>query len=337
MDLSCVAYDPDLRPGARNAVNACLRLQPGERVTLVADLEAIEIAAALAREIERVGAPYRAFLLEEIAERPLAAMPGEVLADLEHSQASLFAASAEEGELRARIQLTDVTTRLGIRHGHMVSITPRIMREGMRADFDEVDRLSQRLLERARATRSIRVTSRGGTDITAEFSPLLRWIKTSGIITREKWGNLPGGEVFTSPREVNGRFVVDGVVGDYLCRKYGDLRATPLTVEVSGSRITAIACDNDALLDEFSAYVSTDENSNRVGEFALGTNTAVRDVVGNILQDEKIPGVHVAFGHPYAHHTGADWVSSTHIDCVGRDYDVWMDGEQVMREGRYLI
>ena len=54
-----------------------------------------------------------------------------------------------------------------------------------------------------------------------------------------------------------------------------------------------------------------------MGEFALGTNTAVRDVVGNILQDEKIPGVHVAFGHPYAHHTGADWVSSTHIDCVG--------------------
>ena len=337
MDLSCVAYDPDLRPGAWNAVNACLRLQPHERVTLVTDLEAFEIAAALAREIERVGSTYRTFVLEEIAERPLAAMPDEVLADLESSQASLFAASAQEGELTARIQLTDVTTRLGIRHGHMVSITPRIMREGMRADFAEVDRLSERLLERARATRTMRVTSRAGTDLTAEFSPLLKWIKTSGIITREKWGNLPGGEVFTSPREVNGRFVVDGVVGDYLCRKYGDLRSTPLTVEVEGSRIAATACDNEELLHEFRAYVTTDENSDRVGEFALGTNTAVRDVVGNILQDEKIPGVHVAFGHPYAHHTGADWVSSTHIDCVGRDFDVWMDGEQVMREGQYLI
>ncbi len=337
MDLSCVAYDPDLRPGAWNAVNACLRLRPHERVTLVADFEALEIAAALAREIERVGAPYSVFLLEEIAERPLAAMPPEVLADLEHSQASLFAASAQVGELAARIQLTDVTTRLGIRHGHMVSITPRIMREGMRADFEEVDRLSERLLQRARATRTMRVTSRAGTELTVEFSPLLKWIKTSGIITREKWGNLPGGEVFTSPREVNGRFVVDGVVGDYLCRKYGDLRSTPLIVEIEGSRITATACDNTELLEEFRAYVTTDENSDRVGEFALGTNTAVRDVVGNILQDEKIPGVHMAFGHPYSHHTGADWVSSTHIDCVGREFDVWMDGEPVMREGQYLI
>ncbi|MGC4056341.1 MAG: hypothetical protein QM757_46675 [Paludibaculum sp.] len=24
-----------------------------------------------------------------------------------------------------------------------------------------------------------------------------------------------------------------------------------------------------------------------------------RDVIGNILQDEKIPGVHIAFGNPY--------------------------------------
>jgi aminopeptidase len=39
-----------------------------------------------------------------------------------------------------------------------------------------------------------------------------------------KWGNLPGGETFTTPGEVNGTFVIDGVVGDYLCAKYGDLR-----------------------------------------------------------------------------------------------------------------
>jgi aminopeptidase len=55
-----------------------------------------------------------------------------------------------------------------------------------------------------------------------------------------------------------------------------------------------------------------------VGEFAIGTNIGVRDVIGNILQDEKIPGVHIAFGNPYGAHTGADWYSATHIDVVGR-------------------
>ena len=60
-------------------------------------------------------------------------------------------------------------------------------------------------------------------------------------------------------------------------------------------------------------------------------------VIGNILQDEKIPGVHVAFGHPYSEHTGADWFSKTHIDCVGRDFDIWFDGEQVMKNGKFLV
>ncbi|PYL32458.1 MAG: aminopeptidase, partial [Verrucomicrobia bacterium] len=111
----------------------------------------------------------------------------------------------------------------------------------------------------------------------------------------EKWGNLPGGEIFTAPANTNGTFVVDGVVGDYLCSKYGDLRDTPLTIQVAGNRIVELRCENKELLDDFRAYTSTDENSNRVGEFAIGTNTALTRVIGNILQDEKIPGVHIAF------------------------------------------
>ena len=203
--------------------------------------------------------------------------------------------------------------------------------------FAEVDDLSTRLIAKARAASTIVVKSAGGTDVVARFSPKLRWIKTSGIITEEKWGNLPGGEIFTSPATVDGRFVVDGVVGDYLCNKYGDLRKKPLTIEIRDARIVDLQCDDQELVEEFRAYTSTDENSNRVGEFALGTNTAVHDVIGNILQDEKIPGMHMAFGHPYSQHTMADWVSKTHIDCVGRNADVWLDDEQVMAEGRFLI
>ncbi|RMG67937.1 MAG: aminopeptidase, partial [Calditrichaeota bacterium] len=210
-----------------------------------------------------------------------------------------------------------------------------IMTQGMRADFNEIDRLSTRLVNRARETRRIHATSQGGTDIEAVFSPELRWVKTSGIITPEKWGNLPGGEIFTSPLRVDGLFVVDGVVGDYLCAKYGDLKETPLTIEIENSRIRALYCDNKQLLEEFSTYVSTDENSNRVGEFAIGTNLAIHDVIGNILQDEKIPGIHIAFGHPYSEHTGQTWFSSTHIDCVGRAFNIWMDGELIMEDGHF--
>lgn len=337
MMMQDILVDPDLAPGAHNAIHTCLRLKPEERITLITDRETRDIAAALVREIEAVGAAYSLLVLEDFAPRPLTAMPTPVLEDLDRSQVSIFAAQAQMGELGSRIAMTSVINRRKIRHGHMVNITREIMLEGMRADFDEVDRLSARLIAKARPAKQIRVTSPAGTDLVAEFAPHLKWLKTSGIITTEKWGNLPGGEIFTSPATVNGRFVTDGVVGDYLCRKYGDLRETPLTIDIRDARIAGLECANPELLEEFRRYVSTDENSDRVGEFALGTNIAVQDVRGNILQDEKIPGVHIAFGHPYAEHTGQDWVSSTHIDCVGRDFDVWIDGEAVMSGGRFLI
>jgi len=334
-DLAAAA--PELAPGARNAIHTCLRLEAHERVTLITDREALDIAAALAREVEEVGSPYRLMVLEDYAPRPLAGMPPAVLAELERSQVSVYAAAALPGELPARIAMAEVINRRRIRHGHMVNIDRRIMTEGMRADFAAVDALSSRLIEKVRPARSVRVTSPGGTDLTATFSPHLKWIKTSGIISPDKWGNLPGGEIFTCPEGVEGRFVVDGVVGDYLCRKYGDLRQTPLVIDVAGSRIRGLACDDAELLAEFRAYTATDANSDRVGEFAIGTNIALGDVVGNILQDEKIPGVHIAFGHPYAEHTGADWASTTHIDCVARESSIWVDGEQVMERGRFLI
>ena len=135
----------------------------------------------------------------------------------------------------------------------------------------------------------------------------------------------------------SGVFVVDGVVGDYLCQKYGDIQETPLAIEVENNRIRFLRCENKELLEEFRAYTSTDDNSNRVGEFAVGTNTACTHVIGNILQDEKIPGVHIAFGHPYAEHNGANWVSKTHIDCVGRDFEIWFGGEKVMEGGKFVV
>ena len=67
--------------------------------------------------------------------------------------------------------------------------------------------LSQKLIEKARKARYIKCKSNGGTDIIAEFSPKLKWLKTSGIISVDKWGNLPGGEIFTSPLNVEGLFV----------------------------------------------------------------------------------------------------------------------------------
>jgi leucyl aminopeptidase (aminopeptidase T) len=193
------------------------------------------------------------------------------------------------------------------------------------------------VLNLVRPAKRIRATTPSGSAFEATFTPAYKWIKTSGLISPEKWGNLPGGEVFTTPLEVNGTFVIDGVVGDWLCAKYGRLDRTPLTILVEKNRLVEATSTNQTLRDDFWAYTHTDENSDRVGEFAIGTNVEVKSVIGEILQDEKFPGIHIAFGNPYGAHTGADWYSSTHIDVVGTEFDIWVDEAQIMRRGQFLI
>jgi aminopeptidase len=272
-------------------------------------------------------------------------MPSAVLADMETSQVSIFAVQVQPNELKSRMQMTDVVNRRRMPHAHMVNITPEIMCDGMRSDYDQVDRLSQQVLDRVRRATRIRATTPAGTNIVSEMNPDYKWFKTSGIISPEKWGNLPGGECFTSPGEVNGTFVVDGVVGDWLCARYGLLAETPLIIEIANNRIVSCSSTNQELERDFWAYTHTDENSDRVGEFAIGTNIGVSRVIGNILQDEKFPGIHIAFGNPYGEHTGAPWRSGTHIDVVGLGFNIWLESsdgpnqvtEQIMRDGKFLI
>ena len=335
--IASIRFDPEYLPGAHSAIHTCLRLQPSETITIITDEFSQDIAASLYQQVLSLGAKAYVFVLEDLVPRPMAGMPREVLEALEESHVSIFCAQAQTGELTARRQMSDVVNRRKIRHAHMVNINHQIMMEGMRADFLAIDKLSAQLIAKARQAKTIRVTSRAGTNITGQFTSNLAWLKTSGIISPDKWGNLPGGEIFTSPARVDGLFVTDGVVGDYLCAKYGVLEKTPLYIEIENSRIKSLRCANKELEEEFNLYTHTDENSDRVGEFAIGTNLAVKHVIGHILQDEKIPGIHIAFGHPYSEHTGADWVSSTHIDCVALHCDIWLDEEKIMQDGEFIF
>ncbi|HSY73289.1 MAG TPA: aminopeptidase [Alloacidobacterium sp.] len=330
-------FPEEFTPGAHAAVFACLRIEPHEKITLITDRETTPIAAAIAAELSANSCSWNAFVLEDLEPRPLKDMPAAVLEDMETSDASIFAVQVQQNELRSRMQMTEVVNRRRMRHAHMVNITPQIMCEGMRADFQLVDRLSQRVIEKVRRASYIRATTAAGTDIRADLNPNYNWLKTSGIISREKWGNLPGGEIFTTPGEVNGTFVVDGVVGDYLCFRYGLLDSTPLTIQIKGNRIIDCHSENRQLREDFWAYTHTDENSDRVGEFAIGTNLGIERVIGNILQDEKFPGIHIAFGNPYGEHTGAPWTSTTHIDVVGLRFNIWVEEEQIMQNGQFLI
>jgi aminopeptidase len=331
------AAHPDLLEGARNAVQTCLAIRPRECVALIADEASRDVAAALEAALAEADADTRDLLLESVTPRPMRTAPPEVLVVLEDCDAGILCVQPQEGELSTRMAIVSVVERRRIRYAHMVGVTPRIMREGMRADYHQVDRLSQELCDRMPSARLLTVRTDAGTDFTATFDSSLAWVKTSGIITPPYWSNLPAGEVFTTPASVDGTFVCDGTAGDYFNAKYGSLETTPLVLEIRAGRLVSARSSRADLERDFWNYCHVDEHSDRVGELAFGTNLGLREMIGILLQDEKVPGVHIAFGDPYGSQTRADWKSRTHVDVLTRDCDVWIDDEQVIAKGQYLL
>ena len=172
----------DFLQGARNAAGTCLAIQPQERVALIADEPSREVAASLEQALVERGASLDSVLIEGVASRPIREAPTEVIAALERADAGVLCVQPMEGELAARMAIVAVVERRRMRYAHMIGVTPRIMREGMRADYRQVDRLSQQLCDRMQGARMLSVRTASGTDFTATFVRSLAWVKTSGIV-----------------------------------------------------------------------------------------------------------------------------------------------------------
>ena len=327
----------ELMPGAKNAVEVCLGVRAGEKVVVIADEVSRSVAASLEQAFKEHGARFTGLLLEDFGPRPMTGAPEPVLDALEKTDVGVLCMTPQPGELGARMAIVRVVERRQIRYAHMVGVTPEIMQQGMRADYHKVDELSDRLRRRMQRAETLTVKTDAGTSFSAHFDRQLDWVKTSGLISPRYWSNLPAGEVFTTPATVDGTFVCDATAGDYFNGKYGDLRATPLVMEIEGGRLTGVQCPRKDLEEEFWKYCHTDENSDRVGELAFGTNLGLSRMIGILLQDEKFPGVHIAFGDPYGSQTHANWKSRTHVDVLTRECDVWIDNDQVIEKGRYQM
>lgn len=326
-----------MRMGARVAVLTCMGVTSADRVCVLTDHMAHGIGRALSEEASDAGATVILHDLEQFGERPITALPESLRSELLafRPTVTFYAASSQPGEISFRIGLrVFLLNDLNVRHAHMPGITSQLMLQGMRTDYRVIASVTRSVYDMARLARTIHVTTPDGTDLTAGLDPALRWVPCTGIYHRSgQWGNLPEGETFTSPQSLDGVLVVH-MLGDYFSEKYGILKQ-PLEITIKEGWVTGVSGANQAVADEFSAYLASAENGKRAGEFAIGTNVSLKQPVGNLLQDEKIPGIHVAFGNPYPDETGALWSSSVHVDVIPLRCTITIDDETIMTDGQF--
>jgi aminopeptidase len=314
----------------------CVR--KGEHVLVVTDRSTFEVGKAISEAAGMVTeGNVRLLVLEDFVQRPVKETPKQIFDLIPWANVTYYAAESKPGELAIRGQFIRAAIEHA-RHAHMPGITKELMETGMCADYQKISDLTKRIEDRVKECKRARVATEAGTELEVEFNPSWRWKVCDGLYPKKgMWGNLPEGEIFTAAYRANGKMVIDEL-GDWFSPKYGVLAETPVTLTVKDSRVDlgSVDCSNKKLQQEFIQYLSIDPNSSRLGEFAIGTNIYLEKLTGNLLQDEKFPSVHCAFGDPYPDETGADWQSITHVDGIILKCSVWLDGRQVMDEGRHL-
>ena len=337
-ELEKLSFDERVQCGAENAVS-CMGVTSQDRVFIITDYAREDIARRVAAVVLERHADVSVRFLEHYGERPLTHFPEALRQDLlaAHPTVSYYIATAQPGEIAFRIPLLPfLATELKVRHGHMIGIDKALMADGMCADYDEVFHITNQVYDLVKHAQTIHVTSEKGSDVTATFHKDWKWIPCNGRYHEQgKWGNLPEGEVFTAPATVDGTLVCD-VLGDYFSEKYGVLKH-PLVLNLKHGYVTDVSCEDDNIAQDVREYLFSVPNGNRAGEFAIGTLTSLKKLVGNLLQDEKMPGLHVAFGNPYPQFTGADWDSSIHVDVIPSRCTIEVDGRVIMRDGQFTF
>lgn len=331
-----------LEKSAENAIKNCVELTKKDRIVIVTDEEAFDIGTALLDEAKKITQNTLIITIEDYGKRPLKEFPRKMQTDIKKFKpnVSIYAASGKVGELPAfRTKLIDfLAYQLNCAHAHMIGITKEIMLDGLSTDYNTLFNITEKIYNLAKNAKEIKVTSEKGTNIIATFDKKLKWVSSHGKIKRssgKSWQNLPGTETFTCPLNVNGTIVAE-ILGDYFSEKYGHLK-TPLIINIKDSFVYEATCENKELELEFKKYIFTSPLSNKVGEFAIGTNIGLKNFIGNLLQDEKFPGIHIAFGHPYPKETKAKWDSPTHLDVIPTEVNIFIDKKQIMKSGKFLL
>jgi len=189
-------------------------------------------------------------------------------------------------------------------------------------DYSKLKRNTLRLAKILKRGSYVKVITPSGTE--AEFSIKGCKINPSyGIIEKDHVVNLPDGEVYLPPKNMNGVLVFDS---------FGKLIRKPTRLIVRNNRIEEFEKSSSG--NYMKKILSEDKNAANVAEFGIGTNSRAR-LIGNVLEDEKVLGTcHIAFGNNLGF--GGSNNSSVHIDVIFKKPTIWVDEKLIMKEGRAL-
>jgi len=217
----------------------------------------------------------------------------------------------------------------GTRIASLPGVTKDMLKDGgLKADYEKVKSLTHKVAQIFSGKEKLRVNTEAGTDFTCSIKKV-KIFKDTGIYHQPgEWGNLPAGEVCFAPvpKSSEGRVVVDGS----MLEKVDE----PVILEIKGGEVVCVE-GGEVAKKVFSVLKKHGKRAFEVGEFGLGTNDKAK-LIGNVLEDEKVVGTaHIALGNNISF--GGDNSVPVHIDGIFKDPTIEVDGEVIMKRGKFTF
>jgi len=310
----------ELMKGARIAIKQCMKVKPGEKVIIITDKKMpMELSEALAKAVKEVGAEC---MIQLIPPREInGTEPSKEIAELMKTPDALFILTSWSiSHTAARRE----ATKAGVKIASMPKVTEFSFTEGgLTADYRRVKELTEKMYEKIKDAKILRITSENGTDFTATVEGR-KWDKDDGFIDHPgSWHNLPSGEVGVAPVEgtSHGIVVIDKMAF------YGE-----------GIRYTV----ENGFAEGIEGSERLEREVNEIGKMArniaeigIGTNPKAR-LIGNILEDEKVFGtIHIALGNNLSYGGSVD--VPLHIDGIILKPTLEADGEVLIKDGKWTF
>jgi aminopeptidase len=276
--------------------------------------------------------------------RPLESVPYAILDRLPVDVCMCFIdkkSDEDTDELAFRKSLVSKVEEFG-RIGTLLGATPQIIESAFRASAQECEQTTTRVYDWLKQVKEVTISTPAGTQLSISFTEKYNWVPATGKIERGKTRNAMPSEVYTYPQSVTGKLVIDGTYSWLLKYKKPDeicefLKQNPITFEIKNSKIESAFCNDAFVLGKLNEMLQSHEYANHIGEVGFGTNIGIKELLGNVMHDEKFPGVHIANGDGYQKSTGCEYTCPLHYDGILLNPTVTDEtGRILLKDGKFV-
>lgn len=329
--------------GAKQILQRCLGLRQNQSLVIFVDETTISVGAVISEAADLLGISQTTIFVPISLQRKipkesdLSVITQEIAKE---ARAILTCVNGTPECLQFRDRILECQWSARTRIGHMPGATIDVL-ELANVDFDKLIadcRNIELAMARGHTLEFISMTADGKShSLKVDIGGWERLpVASDGIIEDGVWGNVPSGETYIAPVEgsAEGSVVINGSIPGLVIQPEQDLilyfEKGCLTRIVPPDNSTAQWLDQTQIRK---AKEKNDPNWSNLAEIGIGLNSAVKQLIGNMLFDEKCAGTaHLALG--LNAFMGGAIKSAIHCDMVVKNPSIIIDGTTILNHGK---